>query len=113
MSPSHARKVGIKYRYYLSSALLNGLADRAGSVPRVAAEEIERLVIKSLREHLGLEQQTDDRATINEHVSRVEIRSDEIIVHLAQAEESNASSQPIASCKALRIPWQKTPSKRR
>ena len=113
MSPSHARKVGIKYRYYLSSALLNGLTDSAGSVPRVAAETIEKLVIKSLQEHLGLEQQTDDRAIISAHVSRVEIRSDEIVVHLARAEEPNASSQPIASGKALHIPWQKTPSKRR
>jgi len=30
MTPSHARKNGIKYRYYLSSALLQGAADRAG-----------------------------------------------------------------------------------
>jgi site-specific DNA recombinase len=36
MSPSHARKGGIKYRYYLSSALLNGAPERAGSVTRVS-----------------------------------------------------------------------------
>ena len=52
MSPSHARKGGIKYRYYLSSALLHGAAERAGSVRRVPAAEIEALVIKSVREHL-------------------------------------------------------------
>src|SRR4029077_9772834 len=34
MTPSHARKGGIKYRYYLSSALLQGLAERAGAVSR-------------------------------------------------------------------------------
>src|SRR3989442_10684517 len=34
MSPSHARKKGIKYRYYLSSALLHGAAERAGSIRR-------------------------------------------------------------------------------
>ena len=32
MSPTHVRKGGIKYRYYLSSALLQGAAERAGSV---------------------------------------------------------------------------------
>src|SRR5205085_10826795 len=37
MSPSHARKRGIKYRYYLSSALLQGQVERAGSVRRVPA----------------------------------------------------------------------------
>ena len=55
-----------------SSALLNGLGERAGSVPRVAAEEIEKLIIKALQEHLGPEKQTDDRAIINAHVSRVD-----------------------------------------
>jgi site-specific DNA recombinase len=52
MSPSHARKRGIKYRYYLSSALLHGDAERAGSIRRVPAAEIEALVIRSVRGHL-------------------------------------------------------------
>ena len=82
-------------------------------MPRVAAEEIEKLVINSLRVHLGLKQQTDDRTLLNAHVSRIEIRSDEIVVHLAQAEEASASSQPAANGSALHIPWQKMPSKRR
>jgi site-specific DNA recombinase len=34
MTPTHARKRGVKYRYYLSSALLNGEAERTGSVSR-------------------------------------------------------------------------------
>ena len=54
MSPSHARKGGIKYRYYLSSALLQGVAERAGSVPRVPAVDIETLVVRLVREHLKL-----------------------------------------------------------
>src|SRR5712691_2411390 len=32
MSPSHARKQGIRYRYYVSSPPLHGQAERAGSV---------------------------------------------------------------------------------
>jgi len=35
MSPSHARKRGIKYRYYLSTALIQGRVERAGSIRRV------------------------------------------------------------------------------
>jgi DNA invertase Pin-like site-specific DNA recombinase len=38
MTPSHVRKRGIKYRYYLSSALLQGQADRAGTVRRIPAD---------------------------------------------------------------------------
>ena len=35
MSPSHARKRGIKYRYYLSTALIQGRVERAESIRRV------------------------------------------------------------------------------
>ena len=48
MTPSHSRKGNTKYRYYLSSALLTGTAERAGSVRRVPAIDIEALVIKSV-----------------------------------------------------------------
>ena len=49
MSPTHVRKGGIKYRYYLSPALLQGAAERAGSVRRVPAVEIDALVARSVR----------------------------------------------------------------
>jgi Family of unknown function (DUF5906) len=52
MSPSHARKGRVKYRYYLSSALLQGMAGGAGSVRRVPAADIEALVVRSVRQHL-------------------------------------------------------------
>jgi hypothetical protein len=54
MSPSHARKHGIKYRYYLSSALLQGRPEGVGSVRRVPAAEIEALVVGAVRERLRL-----------------------------------------------------------
>src|SRR5260370_25002183 len=52
MSPSHARKGGVKYRYYLSSALLQRMAGDAGSVRRGPPAKIEALVVRSVREHL-------------------------------------------------------------
>jgi site-specific DNA recombinase len=38
------RPSGRRYAYYVSQALLQNSKDRSGSVPRVRAEEIERLV---------------------------------------------------------------------
>ena len=70
MSPSHARKGNTKYRYYLSSALLHGNSDNVGSVHRVAAEEIEALVVESVRDHLKLIEPIDDRTLVNIHVQR-------------------------------------------
>ena len=84
MSPSHARKGGIKYRYYLSSALLQGTAERAGSVRRVPAAEIEALVIRSVREHLKPSQPIDDRRLINTHVARVEVQPEQLVIQLAE-----------------------------
>jgi Recombinase len=51
MSPSHVRKGGIKYRYYLSSPLLHGRPERACTVRRVPATEVEALVGSAVREH--------------------------------------------------------------
>src|SRR5215510_12384761 len=65
MSPSHVRKGGRKYRYYLSCVLFNGAAERAGSVRRVPATDIEALVIRSVREHLKPSQEIDDRSLVH------------------------------------------------
>jgi site-specific DNA recombinase len=101
MSPSHARKGNAKYRYYISSALLQGTATHAGSIRRVPATEIEALIVKSVRDHLKPSQSIDDRGLIHTHVSRVEIQPDRLIIHLA--EPSNT----------LEVPWRKTPARRR
>ena len=50
MTPSHANKHGVRYRYYISHALLQKRTDEAGHVPRVPAPEVEHLVVKALRE---------------------------------------------------------------
>ena len=54
-------KQGIRYRYYVPSPLLHGQAERAGSVRRVPAAEIEALVGRAVREHFEDATQTEDR----------------------------------------------------
>ena len=41
MSPSYSTKKGVRYRFYVSSALLRGRKAEAGSVGRVSAVAIE------------------------------------------------------------------------
>jgi site-specific DNA recombinase len=110
MSPSHARKGNTKYRYYLSSALLTGAADRAGSARRVPATDIEALVVKSVRKHLKPAQPIDDQSLVQTHVARVEVQSNQLIIRLAQHEKSDRKASPEDS---LRIAWRKAPTKRR
>ena len=48
MSPTYARKNGLRYRYYVSRALVEGRTKDAGAVPRVAADEVETRVVAAL-----------------------------------------------------------------
>jgi site-specific DNA recombinase len=109
MTPSHARKRGIKYRYYLSSALLQGQSERAGSISRVPAAAIEALVINSVRERLKLSTSVDDRRLISNCVTRVEIRPDKVVINV-QTEESKRGKK---GARTFCIPWRKPPAKRR
>src|SRR5260370_7507170 len=88
MSRSHVRKGGIKYRYYLSSPLLHGRPERAGSVRRVPAAKVEALVGSAVRVHLEDSTQSADRDLIREHVVRVEIKADQLVVELKAAPPS-------------------------
>ena len=111
MTPSHARKGGIKYRYYLSSALLQGAAEHAGSVRRVPAAEVEALVVRSVREHLKLLEPIDDTSLAYTYIERVEVRPERLAIQLARA--SDAGSQRPGEGTVLQVPWQKTTSTRR
>jgi DNA invertase Pin-like site-specific DNA recombinase len=111
MSPSHARKAGVKYRYYLSSAILNGVPEGAGSIRRVPAVDIEGLVIKSVRGHLNISEPIDDRSLINTHVERIEVRSDLLVIQLVQTRKPDRRRKHADN--TLIVPWCKTPPTRR
>src|SRR3984893_16991391 len=53
MSPTHSNKFGVRYRYYVSHAILQNRKAEADSIARVPAPEIETLVCDGVRRHLG------------------------------------------------------------
>jgi site-specific DNA recombinase len=110
MTPSHVRKRGIKYRYYLSSALLQGQPERAGGVSRIPAAEIEGLVTRSVRDHLNQSAEIEDAVLINTHVARIEVQSDQLVIELADAK--GIRSKRSRGRKVL-VSWRKSPSRRR
>jgi site-specific DNA recombinase len=111
MSPTHARKRGIKYRYYLSSALLNGTAERAGSVARVPAAEVEAVIVMSVRERCKPQKVIDDLTLVETYVARVDVHSDRLIIQLARAGEKE--EHPNRAENVLSVPWQKAASTQR
>jgi site-specific DNA recombinase len=111
MTPTHARKRGVKYRYYLSSALLNGEAERTGSVSRLPAAALEAVVIRSVREHLKSPAAMNDRSLIETHIARVEVHPERLIIRFAQGER--AANDPAGPENTLSVRWQKTAATRR
>jgi site-specific DNA recombinase len=78
MSPTHSNKLGVRYRYYVSQALMQKRKAEAGSVARVPAPEIEALVLDGVRKHLALPEQEStsiaDRDLIEGYVERVVVK---------------------------------------
>jgi hypothetical protein len=111
MTPSTAHKNGKRYRYYLSSALTQGQAQRAGSVRRIPAPEIEALVVDAVRKRLKEAMPSPDRNLISENVGRVEIHATQIAIKLTSKGDRTAKRR--ADNAVLYVPWKKTTQKRR
>jgi site-specific DNA recombinase len=97
MGPSFSSKNGVRYRFYVSTAL-RGRKQRAGSVTRVAAPEIEGIVEKALRVQLP---DQDDLKTTLDQVERITVKENSVEMAFAIG----------GFAKAIRVPWnQVTPS---
>ena len=90
MTPSHANKKGVRYRYYVSHALLQGRKAAAGSIARVSAPDVEALVINAIREHCPTDVENSDLDLIKKHAQR-------IIVHKQLLEIFTGSDDPSQS----------------
>src|SRR5207245_3925126 len=101
---------GLKYRYYLSSVLLQGQSERAGLIRRVPAAEIETIVVSSIRQRLKLSASVDDRSLINTYLARVEIRPGKLVIKLLQPQRPKRRAKRDLT---LHLPWHKPPSNRR
>jgi DNA invertase Pin-like site-specific DNA recombinase len=111
MTPSHSAKGSNKYRYYISSALVHGQAGKAGSVSRVSAPDIEATVLKEVRARRSPPAELDDRAVLQQHVAKVEIKPDRLVIQLNAPE--GAASKRKTSDDRIEVPWQKAPATRR
>jgi site-specific DNA recombinase len=108
MSPSHSRKGTECYRYYVSSALIQGRPQAAGSVARIAAAKVEAVIVGTVRRRIGLDAPTDDTKLITTCVHRIEVRRSEIAISLAGEDDAGNTVNPAI----LTVPWSKTPHRR-
>jgi site-specific DNA recombinase len=99
MSPSFTVKNGVRYRFYVSRALLQGRKTQAGSIARIPAQLVEDIVVSAMRERLAADAQTpadnDFKRHVIDSVSEVVICPNKITIGL----------QP-DNAEVLEIPWQ-------
>jgi hypothetical protein len=122
MTPTHANKRGVRYRYYVSQPLLQKKPHAVPSLRRVPAAELEALVMAALRKHLsakgaGPMLPDSDRDLIERHVERITLARDEIKLRLRQMVENapadiglhatagNGSGHSSSSASTIAIPW--------
>jgi site-specific DNA recombinase len=96
MTPTHANKRGVRYRYYISHALLQGRKDEAGFVARVSAPDVEQVLIGALRAAFNQDKHTSDRDLIQKRLGKAVLHRDRLEITLqANADsESGAASSP-------------------
>jgi site-specific DNA recombinase len=88
MSPTYSVRRGNRYRYYISSALLHDRRDEAGSLARVNADDVERLVVEVLSRELSRPELSTDgpstgwgtetRSLVRDTVERVVIQCNQL-----------------------------------
>jgi hypothetical protein len=106
MGPSHTRKKGRQYRYYISSCLLQGRKELTGSIHRVPAAKVEAIIASALRQQIKPTSNLDDSALIRGWVDRVDVHKAELIVSIKRQAGSKVLSK-------IRIPWKKPSSKQK
>ena len=94
MGPTFSSKNGVRYRFYISTAL-RGRKHKAGSVTRISASEIESLVEAAVRYKLKAESITDDQPF--DLVDRVTVSTGNIQITLRGAGKNK---------RPIEIPWQ-------
>jgi site-specific DNA recombinase len=80
MTPSHSRKQGLRYRYYVSAALIQGQPELVGSITRRPAAEIESLVCAAVGQQFANEPAADVCELVRNHVARVDVTATAITV---------------------------------
>lgn len=138
MTPTYATKNGVRYRYYISSPLVQDGPGMPPKLNRLPAAEIEKLIAGAIRRHLGMarfdehQEAGDDKEVIASNVARVDVRPDHLAVQLSISRQPDGQSNLSSNCAdmasegkargrkrqagpkatTLTIAWKKTPSKK-
>jgi site-specific DNA recombinase len=97
MGPTFSSKQGVRYRFYISTAL-RGRKHKAGSVTRISAPEIESLVATKVRDKLNADELTNEE--LFGLIDQVTVSTDKIQITLRDAGKK---------IRPIEIPWKPKP----
>jgi site-specific DNA recombinase len=97
MRPSFSSKNGVRYRFYVSSALLRGRKVAVGTVGRVPAAQVEKVVLSALESHKTARAPGDAPIDI-EQVQRLVITSDRLSIECSEMPGSDLKGR-------IEVPW--------
>ena len=126
MSPSHANKKGVRYRYYVSQAVLQNRKSEVGSVPRVSGPDIETIVIEAARQAIA-DRETNkaprstaaiasldsDRDLIAHYVARIVLRPRAVEITLSDERDDASQIAAGGEQQSISIPWSPPVARRR
>jgi site-specific DNA recombinase len=103
MSPSFSMKKGVRYRFYVSSALLRGRKDKAGSVTRVSAAAIEDVIIQALRAEPPKSEVED--IDLLSRLSSARLGKGEIVLAVQEPDITAQNGEGRSPITEIRIAW--------
>jgi site-specific DNA recombinase len=101
MGPSFSSKNGVRYRFYVSSALLRGRKAAAGSISRIAAVEIENAVLAALQ---SLQTRDGPAANPAEILERIVAARDHLLITIAGTADSDNAPRKIKIAWSVKAP---------
>lgn len=118
MVPVHARKSGVRYRYYQSWVLNHGQKERAGFVSRVPAQEIEQAVSEALSNAVGQSEAAGNaewtRGSLFEMVERIDVLEGQLKIALRPDRAGTPEVDGLETdSQVLVVPWVKELHRRR
>lgn len=102
MTPTHAKKRGVRYRYYACRLLFEGRRKEAGSVQRVPAAPVEKVIADAIRNYLKTTSATEaeihfsDDMILRSYVSRAVLHPVQILVSLTVSDGTE-----------INVPWKR------
>ena len=91
MTPSFTTKCDVRYRFYISVALLKGCKEKAGSLTRISGPDLEAAVIRALRNDTRIQSRVErlgDREIVAKLIERIEISQNKISARLKKIERN-------------------------